>query len=384
MGVSGNLNASNTADADVFDSVELGGVRLRNRFVRSATGERASDSEGRCTPALIELVRRLAEGGVGLIIPGHACVSLEGRADPRQMGIYDDSMLDGLRRLTSAAHDGGAAVFVQLTHAGARADGSSGLPLKSSVSSTTDSGLKVEAMTRQDIARLVVSFGDAAERARNANFDGVQIHFGHGYGLCQFVSPFLNGRSDEYGGSLENRMRIVMEIYREVRRRVGKNFPVIAKMNCDDFIDGGTTPEMMTESAGMLEAEGLDAVEMSGGIGHPKARYGGARTYNPKNESEEVYYREAAKLCKSRIRIPLILVGGIRRLPTTRRLVSEGTADFVSLCRPLIREPHLISRWQGGDAERAACISCNGCGRTAAEYGIIRCVFDKDRKEGLS
>lgn len=363
----------------VFENAFIGSLTLKNRFVRSATGERMATPEGFCSPGLVKVVRGLAEGGVGMIIPGHAAVAAEGRSDPGQLGIFDDAGISGLEKLTAAAHENGAAVVLQLTHAGAKADPEiAGIPLKSSTSTVTDRGIPVEAMDEGEIAGWVKKFGDAAQRAQASGFDGVQIHMGHGYGLCQFVSPFLNRRTDRYGGSLENRSRIVLEVLREIRGRVGAAYPVIAKMNSDDFIEGGTSPDMMAELAGMLEREGLDGVEISGGIGHPRARFGGARAIDPVDESQEVYYRDAARLFKQKCGIPSILVGGIRRLATAEKIVGEGLADFVAMSRPFIREPRLIGRWNSGDAERAACISCNGCSKAVPDGKGTRCIFEEN------
>lgn len=347
-----------------FSEGFIGNLAVSNRFVRSATGEKLS-KDGLCPPKLIELIASLS--GIGLIIAGHAFVDKDGRANALQMGIDDDDKIPGLKQLTEAAHKNGSKIFVQLTDAGSKSDPAL---VKTPKGSDTRS--------KDDIKRLVNAFADGAERAVASGFDGVQIHTGHGYGICQFVSPFLNARTDEYGGSLENRARIVLEIYREVRKRVGNDFPVITKMNCDDFIDGGTTPEMMVQMVEMLEKEGLNGVEMSGGIGHPKARFSGARDYDPKDGTEECYYREAARLFKSRIKkIPLILVGGIRRLETAEELLREGTADFISMCRPFIRENSLISRWKMGDKRRASCVSCNGCAKVSGDGLGIRCVFER-------
>lgn len=348
----------------LFEETKLGRLVLRNRFVRSATGEKLATDKGLCTPMLIETIRELARGGVGLIIPGHAYVDKEGRSDPRQLGVHSDLTISGLTTMARAAHEEGAAIILQLTYAGSKAEA---IPCRVPKS--------VENMTHEDIAKLVQHFGNAAERAQKAGFDGVQIHIGHGYGLCQFVSPFLNPRKDEYGGVLENRLRIVLEILREVRSKVGKDYTVITKMNSEDFIDGGTTPEMMIAAAELMEKEGLDAIEISGGIGHPKARYGGARNYDPKDETEEAYYKEAAKALKQKLNLPLILVGGIRRLSTAAKLIEEGTADFISLSRPLLREPDLINRWLRGDDKRAACVSCNACAKTEPGTSGLRCVF---------
>lgn len=373
---------SSVKDMQVFKKGRVGNLEVRNRFVRSATGERLATGEGLVTAPLVDTIRELAQGGVGLIIPGHAFVDIESRSDTAQMGIHDDRTIPGLASLAEASHEYGAAIFAQLTFAGAKAalDGAI-LPLKGSSSFKDPRGVAVRAMSSDEIASMVEKFGAAASRAGKAGFDGVQIHLGHGYGLCQFVSPFLNRRTDEYGGSFENRSRIALEVYRAVRERVGGDFPVIAKMNCDDFIDGGTTPIEMIELARVLASEGLDGVEMSGGIGHPMARFGGARSHDPRDESEEGYHREAAKLFKSRISIPLILVGGIRSLDTSEKLLAEGTADFISMCRPFVREPALTARWQGGDTARAKCISCNACSAAAGEGNGIFCVAEAKMKQ---
>lgn len=371
------MKESREKERQVFEEGRIGSARIRNRFVRSATGERLATNAGLATPPLAECIRELARGGVGLIISGHAYVDIESRSDARQTGAHDDATIPGLRAMAEAAHEYGSTAFLQLTFAGAKTElGAGPLPLKSSTSYTDADGREVLAMTHEEIAEMVQKFADAAGRAQAAGFDGVQLQLGHGYGLCQFVSPFLNGRTDEYGGPLENRARIVMDIYRAIRARVGGDYAVITKMNCEDHIDGGTEPEDMIQLAEMLAAEGLDGVEMSAGIGHPKARYGGARNYDPRDESEEAYHREAAKLFKSRLSIPLILVGGIRRLETAEKLISEGTADFISFCRPLLREPHLVARWQQGDEARTACISCNACFGIAADGNGARCAIE--------
>lgn len=363
----------------LFEPARIGNCEIRNRFVRSATGERLATPQGLVVPPLAAIVRDLAKGGVGLIVTGHAYVDEAGRSDPRQMGIHADETIAGLAELVRAAHECGASIFAQLTTAGAKSEiVPEGRALQSAVSFVTEAGVPVEAMSHAEISDLTARFGAAAGRARRAGFDGVQVHLGHGYGLCQFVSPFLNTRTDEYGGSTENRARIALEACRAVRRAAGDDYPVILKMNCNDYIDGGTTPDIMFDTLDILMRAQIDGVEMSAGIGHPKARYGGARSYDPKDPSEEIYYRDAARAFKKRFDLPLLLVGGIRSREAAQHIVETDMADFVSMCRPLIREPRLIGRWETGDPVRARCVSCNRCGDIASDGRGIRCALDSE------
>ncbi|MCP4312872.1 MAG: NADH:flavin oxidoreductase, partial [Bacteroidetes bacterium] len=178
--------------------------------------------------------------------------------------------------------------------------------------------------------------------------DGIQIHAAHGYLLSQFLSPFFNKREDEYGGSIENRGRIVLEVVQSVREAVGDQFPVLVKINAEDFLDGGFCVDDMLDVARMLEKSSVDAIELSGGtilgmlMGTPNISFS-------RIGDEGIYYEAAAKRYKGEIRIPLMLVGGIRSYEVSQRLVEEGVTDYVSLCRPLIREPDLIKRWELGD-----------------------------------
>ena len=364
---------------DVFDGIVINGLRIKNRFVRSATWEGMATDEGAVTPVLTRLIKALAEGGTGLLIASHAYVRKDGQASFRQLGIYDDALIPGLRGICDAAHGGaGAPIFAQINHGGINANETlSGLGLMAPTEMENARGVKALEMTEEDIALWVENFAGAARRAVSAGFDGVQIHAAHSYGLGQFLSPYYNRRTDRYGGTIENRARAFIEVYRAVRGVVGKNYPVAAKINSEDFIDGGLTPPMMVETAAIMESEGLDAMEMSGG-GGPVARYLSTRLFDPKTPDEEVYYREAARLYKERVKkMPLLLVGGIRSLEVARQLLSDGLADMISLARPLIREPGLVNRWASGDTARAACVSCDGCRKPAGSGEGLRCVLIK-------
>lgn len=353
---------------------------LTNRFVRSATWEGMAGEDGSCTPALINVAVRLARGGVGLIITGHAFVSDEGRAGPRQMGVYSDALLPGLIAMTKVVHAAGSRIVMQIAHAGCRAAAQlSGLqPISPSVFEN-ERGVTSRKMTQADIERMTKVFAQAAARAQKAGFDGVQIHGAHGYLLDQFLSPFYNKRTDGYGGPVENRTRMVLEVLKGIRNAVGEDFPVLIKMTSEEFLDGGLTVEEMLKSSRMLEQGGIDAIEMSGGNPY-SADYSPFRRGKLDSEEQEVYYREAARRFKETIRVPLILVGGIRSYTVAERLVAEGTADYVSMCRPFIREPGLVKRWQSGDTRKAFCVSDNGCLKPALLGEGIRCVVEEKQK----
>ncbi len=235
-------------------------------------------------------------------------------------------------------------------------------------------------ITLDEISETVRAFGEAADRAKKAGFDGVQIHAAHGYLFCEFLSPFYNKRTDEYGGSLENRTRIVLESYRAIRETVGSSFPVLIKINSEDFLENGLTVKETIEISGMLENEGIDAIEMSGGTIQSDKKLVPVRA-GIDSEEKEVFYREAATSFKKQINVPLILVGGVRSYNIAEQLIADGITDYISLSRPLIREPGLINRWKSGDHSKAECISCNACFRPAMKGEGIYCVVKKKEDE---
>jgi 2,4-dienoyl-CoA reductase-like NADH-dependent reductase (Old Yellow Enzyme family) len=237
-------------------------------------------------------------------------------------------------------------------------------------------------MTGDDFRMVAEAFGKAAARVQEAGFDGVQIHAAHGYLLSEFLSPFYNKRNDQYGGSLENRARLLLEVVHNIRDKVEDRFPVMVKMNSQDFVTGGLTVEEMLEVASMLASAGIDAIELSGGT-----RYSGdyvpVRPGKLDTENKEVFYLEAAKKFKERLRVPLMLVGGIRSYAVAERIIREGIADYISLSRPLIREPDLVNRWKSGDTGKARCLSDNLCYDQAKKTGEeLYCVVEKRLERG--
>ncbi len=365
---------------DLFETSKINSMTLANRFVRSATWEGMAADDGAVTPGLINLMTDLAQGGVGLIISSHAYVSREGQAGPWQLGIYADNLVPGLKKMAAAVHEKGGKIVIQLAHAGYHANGKlSGL---TPVAPSAVEGMAKaprEALTAEDLQVIVTAFAEAARRAKQAGFDGVQIHAAHGYLLSQFLSPIYNQRTDAYGGDIQNRSKPLMLVLKAIRESVGSDFPILIKMNCGDFIENGLVLEDAIQLGKMLAKEGIDAIELSGGL-----LTGGKM--NPSrmgihSPEKEAYFQKEARAFKTDVQVPLILVGGNRSYETAQQIVDNGIADYISLCRPFIREPGLINRWRSGDFTKSACLSDNKCfGPIMAGKGLF-CVMDRKEKE---
>jgi 2,4-dienoyl-CoA reductase-like NADH-dependent reductase (Old Yellow Enzyme family) len=360
----------------MFETTEINGMRLANRFVRSATWEGMAGDDGRATDRLIDVMAELARGGVGLIISSHAYVSREGQAGLKQLGIYDDALLPGLADMTAAVHANGGRIVAQLAHAGLHAAGK--LTGQPSLAPSLVEGLSknpCQAMEAADVDRVVEAFAAAAERARQAGFDGVQIHAAHGYLLSQFLSPVYNQRTDGFGGDIENRAKVLRMVLAAIRGQVGDDYPVLVKLNCGDFMDQGLTTRDAVSVAVMLARGGIDAIEVSGGL-FINPRMSPSRM-GIHTEEKEAYFQVEAGMFKEKVDVPLILVGGNRSLAKAARLVTGGTADYVSMSRPFIREPDLINRWKSGDQGKARCLSDNKCFAPAMAGKGIFCVMER-------
>ena len=361
----------------LFETTKIKNMSLANRFVRSATWEGMAEADGSCPRKLTDLMVQLAEGGLGLVITSHAYVSGEGKAMLGQLGIHNDGLIPGLAAAADAVHKAGGKIAVQLAHGGCHADPelTGEMPLAPSI-------LKGEGMPNcremagNDFQMVAEAFGKAAARAKTAGCDAVQIHAAHGFLLSEFLSPFYNSRKDQYGESLENRARLLLEVVRKIRDKVGDGFPVMVKLNSEDFVTGGLTVQEMLEVSSLLESAGIDAVELSGGT-----RYSGdfipVRLGKPGAANTGIFYLEAARKFKQRVRVPLMLVGGIRTYEAADRIVREGIADYISLSRPLIREPSLVNRWKSGDTTKAKCLSDNLCFEPARAGEGLYCVVEK-------
>jgi 2,4-dienoyl-CoA reductase-like NADH-dependent reductase (Old Yellow Enzyme family) len=347
----------------LFEESKINGMTLKNRLVRSATWENMADAKGHMTEKLFRLYQDLAKGGVGMIITGYAFVTENEQPNPGMMGIYQDSFIDEYRELTEMVHAHGSRIVLQIAYGGSQTTYQSEGRVIWGASDIADLATKVipTPMTREDISTLVQAFGSAAARAKEAGFDGVQFHGAHSYLLSQFLSPHYNRRSDEYGGSLENRARIFTQTYDEIRRRVGSDFLVLTKVHATDFVENGATFEECRYVCQQLAQRGIDAIEISGGSAASGER-NPLRTKINSPDKEAYHAPYAAKLA-AELSVPIIVVGGIRSPEVVEQLLEATNIAYFALSRPLLTEPDLPRRWQQGDCARSKCISCNGCQR---------------------
>lgn len=359
-------------------------MELVNRFVRSATYDGCADKHGYVSEKQIKLFSELAEGGIGLIVTGISHVHPSGQISRFQNAMTGDDLIPGLRRLTTAVHDRGARVAAQLFHAGRerakflrRKDEQAVAPSSVEYDPYFEAKYrsKYRSMTEDEIWDIIHAFGDAAKRAKEAGFDAVQVHAAHAYLLSQFLSPHANRRTDDWGGTLENRLRIHQKIYQDIRAKVGEDYPVLIKIGVQDGFDGGLKFGEGKLAAQWLAKWGFDALEISSGLrgkGYETAEF---RTKINKVE-REAYFRDWCKEIKSHVNVPVMMVGGLRTFELMEEVVQRGEADFISLSRPFIREPGLVNAWRSGDRHRATCVSCNKCFEALLQLETLHCVQD--------
>ncbi|MCX6004533.1 MAG: NADH:flavin oxidoreductase [Chloroflexi bacterium] len=305
----------------LFEPVDIKNIRLKNRFVRSATMEGRATFDGRPTRRLQELYFKLAEGEVGLIVTSAAAVKvykyppdIEGL--PFGLAIDDDRCIESWKEVIDGVHEQVSKIAMQIVHPGPRGPSH----IAPSAVLLKDIGIVPREMTVTEIQELVDRFAQACRRAKEAGFDAVQLHGAHGYLINNFISPHTNVRTDEYGGSTENRARFIVDIVKKARTMVGPGYPLMIKMNCDDFVDGGIDKDEAVRIARIIVKGGIDCIEVSGG-----GQAGGGSRVSIKGinkEGKEAYFRPYARALKENVSVPVILVGGLRtpRVMITRNL----------------------------------------------------------------
>jgi 2,4-dienoyl-CoA reductase-like NADH-dependent reductase (Old Yellow Enzyme family) len=384
-----------SAAPDPFAAARLGPVEIRNRIIKAATFEGMTGDQ-LVSDRLIAFHRAMARGGVGMTTVAFCAVSPEGAGTPNEL-ILRDQVVPGLRKLAEAVHAEGAAVSAQIGHAGAVA-ASAGI--RGIAPSPVFSPLAMKRMkqaTRSDIQRIIGDFAAGAKRLLDAGFDAVEVHLGHGYLASEFLSPNINRRKDEWGGSLENRARFSREIVKAVKQVVGDRMAVLAKLNMADGVPGGFWVDESVEVARMLEADGaLDALELTGGssLQNPMYLFRGeapvhemaasmpkavglgiklfGRFFFKEYPFEEAYFRSYARQFRAALDLPLILLGGINRRDTIEQAMAEGF-EFVAMGRALLRDPNLVNQLAKGEADESLCVHCNKC--MATIYAGTHCVL---------
>jgi 2,4-dienoyl-CoA reductase-like NADH-dependent reductase (Old Yellow Enzyme family) len=325
------------------------------------------NAKGEPMEQLAQLYSTLAENEVGLIVTSAALVERFKLELPEGAGIAyptymdRDELAELWKPIVQAVRARGATMAMQIVHPGRQEAPELRLgepPLAPSAVEVKESGVVPREMTPDEIREMVEKFAQACRRVKEAGFDAVQLHGGHGYLISNFISPYTNRRTDEYGGDTAGRAKFIVDIVRRARELVGDDYPVMIKMNCDDFVPGGITKDEAARIASVIAEGGIDCIEITGGI--PDAGEQTRRKGINKQE-KEAYLRPYAETLRPVVSIPLILVGGMRSPRVVEKVLSEGVADMVSISRPFIREPHLLKRWKEGDRKRAKCVSCAKC-----------------------
>ena len=363
-----------------FSPLQVGPMKVMNRFMRSPTYEGLSDdASGMPSRRLFTLIEKLAKGRVGLIIPGYVYPSKAAKAVPRQTGFYNRELASAWIPTIKKCQAEGSKLMFQIAHAGAAAvDGQGFGPSKGQFAT--------HEMTIAEIEDVIDSFAKAATEAFIAGADGVELHAGHGYLLSLFMSPVSNTRKDKYGGSDEGRLRIVTEIAEQIRKATSPGFAIGIKMNGADGRRGGVEKELSAKYVNMLRGK-IDLFEITCGLGVPNATgrkilrnptfwQSIKEKFNPWKFHEFFNADMATYIKKMNPWAIVATIGGARSLNGAEKLLKDGAVDLVSLSRPLIREPNLIKMWEEGKKKTCDCISCSECLTKAFTTGLV-CTYPK-------
>ncbi|MFH1621033.1 MAG: FAD-dependent oxidoreductase [Patescibacteria group bacterium] len=345
----------------LFTPGKIGKMKLKNRFVMPPMVRDYADLKGLVTSRYLAHIESIAKGGVGMMILEASYISPEAKGFPNQLGIQSDAAIPGFKKLAAATHKHGAKIGVQLYHAGRQTSSkTTGLkPVAPSPIPDPTVGEKPHELSKKEIQKIIGNFARAARRAKKAGLDFVEIHGAHGYLITQFLSPFSNKRHDEYGGTLENRMRFLREVYTSVRKAVGKDYPIVLRLSGDELVSGGLRLEDTKKIAKEMEKEGVDALHITAGN---YASYVQGKMIPPMAIPDAPLLPLSAGV-KKVVNIPVIAVAKIRDPKLSEKILREHKADFIAIGRTLLADPdYPIKLKQGKINEINRCIACNqGC-----------------------
>ena len=355
----------------LYEPFKIGNLVLKNRFVRSPTTSYWSDEEGILRDPILDYYEKLAKGGVGLIIKGHSYISEKGKAHNCQSGLSSEKHIPRMKELTDLVHSHESKIIAQLNHAGAV-----GVNDRATASKYVTEEWEARKLSMDELAEIIEHFSIAAENAIKAGFDGVELHGAHGYLNSQFLSDIVNKRNDNYGGSLENRARLLLDVYESVRVKLGSNAIIGVKLNCDDFAEvGGLTIDQSIQVSKWLKNRGISFIEISGGGFKQVREVRKTRGKAPEGTGyeEATWGNHALKIRDAVSDLPLALVDGIRSRITMDSLLDNNVVDLISMSKPLINEPNLPNLIKEGQ-DKASCIDCSNCiSRDNFAKTMLRC-----------
>lgn len=402
-----------TEQSSAFSPLTVGPIELSNRFIKSGANENMY-RKGYPTKALLKHHRDLAAGGIALTTLAYAAVAKVGRTLPDQLWLRSD-VIPHLKAITNAVHAEGGKISLQLTHGGSfvtsifvphrTISASGGL----NVAGLFHGNFLQRAMNEKDMTLVTSQFVDGAQLAREAGFDAVELHMGHGYLLNQFISPLSNRRSDEYGGSAENRVRFPARVLRAVKEAVGGDMAVVAKINVADGVRRGATADDAVVTAQALEAAGADMLVLSGGrnvestwfmFGSPMNQEEFAKVFKhqplqrllmkaaaagtPKGlQFKEMYFEEYSKKVRSAVKLPLAYLGGIKSIDNVNKAMDDGF-EAVAMARVLLHDPALVNKFRDGSVKQSGCTSCNACIPQIYNQAGTYCVLNAPNDPALN
>jgi NADPH2 dehydrogenase len=306
-------------------------MSLSNRLVMPPMATAKAEPDGKVSRALLDYYEEKSHGGyISLIIIEHSYITTEGKANNNQLSVSDDSVIQGLRKLADVIHRNGSKAAVQINHAGSAAlrEVTGTTPLAPSATANPRRGDMPREITQKEIVNIVNAYKDASRRAREAGFDAVEIHSAHGYLLNQFLSPLTNKRTDEYGGSISNRIHLHVQVIQAVRSAVGSDFPIQIRLGASDYTEGGTTIEDSMIAAKAFEMAGADIIHISGGfVG-----------YTPPGLTGQGYFAPLSEAIKRAVSIPVILTGGITDVEVAENLLVAKKADLIGVGRAILQD----------------------------------------------
>ena len=346
----------------IFDEKKIKNLKLKNRIIRGSVGEKFF-CNGKILEEGYKFYEDLAKGEIGTIFTGYATVSDYDQFDSIKVFRIDkDEYIEQYKKLTSLVHKNNANIIMQLVHIGGKTTTNIERPYApSEITDPTTKKLTRE-LSKDDILRIENDFVKAAIRAKKSGFDGIELHAAHSYLLSEFLSPAYNKRNDEYGGTNENRARIIIEIIEKIRKEVGNDYIISLKINCNDDMENGITEEGFLIASQLAVKAGVDLIQVSG------------NEWLNKKGSKKIFFIEETKKLAEIVNVPVVLIGGVRDVDTIEKILNESKIEYIGLARPLICEPDLVKKWKEGKSKKAKCVSCNGCLKNN-----FSCVFNKKK-----
>jgi 2,4-dienoyl-CoA reductase-like NADH-dependent reductase (Old Yellow Enzyme family) len=363
---------------NITQSINLQGFTLKNRIIKGAMSEALSNEHGHVTPALLQLYETWGKGGLSCAITGNVMIDQRAKNEPNVVVIEDESDLPALQRWAAIGKQHDMIQIVQLSHAGKQAP--KGLNSETVAPSAIGYGREMSTvfatpreLTELEIFDLIRRFGESARICKKAGFEGVQIHGAHGYLVSAFLSPLHNQRQDQWGGSLENRMRFLIESYKEIRKRTDKNFIVSVKLNSADFQKGGFSEEDSVEVIKALDKLGIDFIEISGGTYETPSMTG----VNKKNSTSvrEAYFLEFSEKIRKYVNTPLMVTGGFRTRAGMDNALQSSACDLIGVARPLAVETAVVKRLMAGENVQFATKPIKTGFRTIDQLGIMEIIW---------